>query len=63
MADYCRWVKDESVPGGRYLVPGCWNRVVNGDEAECQCETHRLTDDPDNIDRCPHCGQIVEGEP
>lgn len=35
--DVCRWVEDEGVPGGRFLVPGCWNRVVNGDFAECHC--------------------------
>ncbi len=34
----CKWYYDSSVPGGRYLVPGCWNRVVHGDDAECQCE-------------------------
>ena len=33
----CRWVYDKDVPGGKFLVPGCWNRAVNGDDAECQC--------------------------
>lgn len=31
----CRWYKDPE--GGRYLVPGCWNRAVHGDNAACQC--------------------------
>ena len=35
----CRWIKDEEVPGGRYLVPGCANRAVYGDDADCHCET------------------------
>lgn len=33
----CRWVHDDEVPGGKFLVPGCWNRAVYGDNAECQC--------------------------
>lgn len=33
----CRWITDAEVPTGRYLVPGCWNRVICGDDAECQC--------------------------
>lgn len=33
----CRWVHDEDVPGGKFLVPGCWNRTIYGDHAECQC--------------------------
>ncbi len=33
----CRWVYDKDVPGGKFLVPGCWNRAVHGDDAECQC--------------------------
>lgn len=33
----CHWVRDKDVPGGRFLVPGCWNRAVHGDHAECQC--------------------------
>ena len=33
----CRWVYDKDVPGGKFLVPGCWNRAVHGDYAECQC--------------------------
>ncbi|WP_429944653.1 hypothetical protein [Brucella abortus] len=31
----CRWITDPDVPGGRFLVPGCWNRAINGDQAEC----------------------------
>lgn len=33
----CRWVYDKEVPGGEFLVPGCWNRAIHGDDAECQC--------------------------
>jgi hypothetical protein len=38
----CRWIRDDEVPGGWFLVPGCWNRVVGGDEADCHCD--HLTD-------------------
>lgn len=34
----CRWITDPDVPGGRFLVPGCWNRAINGDNAECHCK-------------------------
>jgi hypothetical protein len=37
LVDPCRWHTDPSVPEGRFLIPGCWNRVVHGDEAECHC--------------------------
>lgn len=33
----CRWHKSDEVPGGRFLVPGCWNRAINGDHADCHC--------------------------
>lgn len=33
----CRWHKDASVPGGKFLVPGCWSRAINGDDAPCHC--------------------------
>ncbi len=33
----CRWIRDPEVPGGRFLVPGCWNRVIHGDCADCHC--------------------------
>ena len=33
----CRWYSSPDVPGGRYLVPGCWNRAVYGDDADCHC--------------------------
>lgn len=33
----CKWIRDPEVPGGRFLVPGCWNRAVHGDHAECHC--------------------------
>lgn len=55
----CRWIEDKDVPGGRYLVPGCINRAVYGDDADCHCETHTRTDDPEGTQRCPCCGQIV----
>lgn len=35
--DRCHWVTDREVPGGKFLVPGCWNRAINGDDAECHC--------------------------
>ena len=44
MNDHCRWVRDHSVPNGRYLVPGCWSRVVYGDGAECTCSEATVTD-------------------
>jgi hypothetical protein len=50
--DRCRWHKDTEVPGGRYLVPGCWNRAIYGDDAECQCIEHDF-----EPDLCPTCGQ------
>jgi hypothetical protein len=37
--DRCRWVRDKDVPGGRFLIPGCWNRAVYGDHAECHCHS------------------------
>lgn len=43
MGDRCRWHSDPDVPGGRFLVPGCWNRVIYGNYAECHCETPRKT--------------------
>jgi hypothetical protein len=30
----CYWVKDNEVPGGKYLVPGCWGSVVG---PHCTC--------------------------
>ena len=39
----CRWVYDTDVPTGRFLVPGCWNRAVHGDDADCHCEGGELT--------------------
>ncbi len=41
----CRWVYDKDVPGGKFLVPGCWNRAVHGDDADCQCP-----DDPETVE-------------
>ena len=37
MTSRCRWIYDNEVPGGKFLVPGCWNRTIYGDDAECQC--------------------------
>lgn len=47
----CRWYRAPECPGGRYLVPGCWNRAVYGDEAECHCEFARPI--------CKTCGQEI----
>lgn len=41
----CRWVYDQEVPGGKFLVPGCWNRTLHGDDADCQCQ-----DDAETVD-------------
>lgn len=60
MTEHCRWIEDKDVPGGRYLVPGCANRAIYGDDAECQCETITYTDDDEGIERCPCCGQIID---
>lgn len=61
MTEPCRWVEDKDVAGGRFLVPGCANRAVYGDDAECQCETIAF-DDADGVERCPCCGQITGKE-
>ena len=37
MTDRCHWVYDQEVPGGKFLVPGCMNRAMNGDDADCHC--------------------------
>lgn len=37
MANVCRWVNAPELPEGRFLVPGCWSRVVGGDGADCHC--------------------------
>lgn len=41
----CRWVYDKSVPGGKFLVPGCINRAVYGDAAVCHCPNSQQTRD------------------
>jgi hypothetical protein len=33
----CRWHKSDDVPAKRFLVPGCWNRAIHGDHADCHC--------------------------
>lgn len=35
----CRWVDDPTLKEGGFLVPGCWNRALNGIDAECHCKT------------------------
>lgn len=47
----CRWIRAADVPGGRFLVPGCWNRAVYGDNADCHCALRRPV--------CKACGQEV----
>ncbi|MEO9971706.1 MAG: hypothetical protein ABJG15_18060 [Hyphomonadaceae bacterium] len=37
MVQVCRWHHYDEVPGGRFLVPGCWNRAIHGDHADCHC--------------------------
>lgn len=37
MTDRCYWLKTSEVPGGKVLIPGCWNRVIHGDDAICHC--------------------------
>jgi hypothetical protein len=49
MTDRCRWYSSAEVPGGRYLVPGCWNRTVCGDYAECHCPKPKSTDSLDGL--------------
>ena len=44
----CRWHRSPDVPGGRFLVPGCYSRAVYGDEAECHCPK---TSDTDPLER------------
>ena len=39
----CRWVYDQDVPDGRFLVPGCWNRATRGDDADCHCIGGEMT--------------------
>lgn len=49
----CHWHKDET--GFRWLVPGCWQRAVAGDDAECQCPKPAK-----KTKTCPTCGQETE---
>lgn len=51
----CYWVTEPGV--GRVLIPGCWNRAVYGDHAECHCR-HRSESMEDRIARLEH--QIAE---
>lgn len=50
VADRCRWHSDPDCPNGRFLVPGCWNRAVGGDHADCHCETPKKTLDDEISD-------------
>lgn len=69
----CRWVRDSEVPGGRFLVPGCWNRVLYGDHAECHCTPSDTPAEPEaetQLDRVERLlGELVavltqkEGKP
>lgn len=34
----CAWIAPSEEPNARYLVPGCWTRVLDWD-AECTCKT------------------------
>jgi hypothetical protein len=43
MSRPCYWVKDNDVPGGRFLVPGCYNRAIWGDHADCHCADRGVT--------------------
>lgn len=37
MTDRCVWIKDSDLPAGGFFRPGCWNRALNGDDADCHC--------------------------
>lgn len=37
----CHWVFDSEVPGGKFLVPGCWSRAVGSDFSPCHCTRER----------------------
>lgn len=50
MGDRCRWHSDADVPNGRFLVPGCWSRVIYGDYADCHCVTPKKTLDDEISD-------------
>ena len=53
----CRWVHDKDVPGGKFLVPGCMNRAVHGDDADCHCP-----DDPETVEDRIAAMQMQIGE-
>ena len=46
----CRWVRDKEVPGGKFLVPGCLNRAIYGDYADCHCKTSAASSLIDRIE-------------
>lgn len=41
----CRWFYNKDVPGGKFLVPGCMNRAVHDDDADCHCP-----EDPETVE-------------
>jgi hypothetical protein len=51
----CRWVSDVEVPGGRFLVPGCWSRALDP-RAECHCREPEIER---AVSSCPHCGKAL----
>jgi hypothetical protein len=42
----CHWVKDSSVPGGKYHLPGCMGSAVYGPRG-CTCPVNRKRRDID----------------
>jgi hypothetical protein len=46
----CRWINDPTLEGGGFLVPGCWNRALNGIDAECHCKTDAPPSLQDQVD-------------
>ncbi len=34
----CRWVRDASVPDGRYFVPQCWGGLNSWSLSGCYCD-------------------------
>ncbi|MGV6803249.1 MAG: hypothetical protein ACWA49_03515 [Ruegeria sp.] len=55
MVTRCRWHKDET--GFRWLVPGCWQRAVYGDDAKCQCPK------PEKKAKvCTACGNTIKDD-
>jgi hypothetical protein len=53
-------VHDPEVPGGRFLVPGCYNRALNGDEADCHCDTE--TYEAERMEALENCVRALTKE-